>query len=383
MQNTTIQISGNNAQGNPILSVITKRTYNINNDGTCSLSEEQLPLIESPTFYDENEDILNNDTDLYPHKPLTDIIVKGKARTTDKTTSFSASVEIDKQYRNFNIIGDRKLYRNQVNKLVFSDPEIITEIPLTYNFAYGGKDLIAEQPIREKIEADEDLKHLKDVLDLFKGSPFRYPRNPEGKGYILETSDAALENFELPNIEDPKRLLTPETIVCEKIENWCKMPLPMSTDWVHPGWFPRVAYFGSYPIPESFDEDAYEIRKKLVDADILKSSIDNKKQYFNYRACNGASLGLQARHFLGGESCRLINIHPTQTEFVFKLPFDQPKIKIDNRKDKLVKANVTMHSVIIEPDSNRLSIVWCGSIKALRPYMEHELKNMPFEVQWK
>ena len=160
------------------------------------------------------------------------------------------------------------------------------------------------------------------------------------------------------------------------------MPVPVCTDWLDPGWFPRIAYFGIYPLPKGLDENIYEIKNNWTDEDVLKSTNNLKKAQFSYRACNGASLGLQSKYLQGGESCRLINIHPSQKEFVFKLPKERPRIKVDGRNGKLLKTYPVIHSVIIEPEENRVSIVWCGSAKALRPYFEEELKNMPFEVKW-
>ncbi|MDO6597312.1 DUF2169 domain-containing protein [Oceanihabitans sp. 2_MG-2023] len=382
MKETIQLISGNNVSGKPILSLIVKRTYIILNNGTCIYNEVQKPITKEHTFYDDNEKHIDQDIDLYTYKPLTDVIVKGKARTNKKTNSFQACVEIARLKLDITIFGNRNLYKANNGIPTFTTPENILEVPLTYNFAYGGKDLLAERHLKERIENDTKLKYLNEVTDLLAGSPYRYQRNPEGKGYITSLNEEGLEKVELPNLENPYQLVTPENIVCKSIAHWQKMPLPVATDFVHPGWFPRVAYFGMYPIPKGFDEDAYEITKKLVDEEILKSRFEIKKAHFNFRAFNSASLGLQSRYLHGGESCRLTNIHPNKTEFVFKLPNEQPKIKIDNRKGKLIKADVNMHSVIIEPDTNSLSIVWCGTIKALRPYMEEELEKMPFEVKW-
>ena len=36
----------------------------------------------------------------------------------------------------------------------------------------------------------------------------------------------------------------------------------------------------------------------------------------------------------------------------------------------------------IEPDENRVCVVWCGSAPALRPYMPDELERMPFRIDW-
>jgi hypothetical protein len=40
-----------------------------------------------------------------------------------------------------------------------------------------------------------------------------------------------------------------------------------------------------------------------------------------------------------------------------------------------------IHTLLIEPDERRLSIVWRGSCAALRPYAREELESMPFWVE--
>lgn len=382
MDNIVQQISGKDHKGRFILSLIAKRTYAINSDGTCTLSNEQTPLSQDIKFHNEFPEIIAQDSDLYHYKPFTDIIIKGKARSAKKTNSFIASVQLAKLNLNLNIIGNRKAYLNKSNKIVFSEAETISEIPLEYNHAYGGKDLLAEKPLREKLENDDSLKFTKDILNLLEGSPYRYPRNPSGKGYIIEPTNEAIENLELPNIENQEQLLTSDNLICKRVEEWYKMPVPIGTNWVSPGWFPRVGYYGLYQLPKNIDDSLYEIKKGWSDLNLLNSKFRIKEAQFNFRFCNGASLGLQSKHLVGGEHCMLINIHPKKQEFVIKLPSDRPEMKVDGRNGKLLKVNPRIQTVIIEPETNKLSIIWSGNGKAKRPYFKEELKTMPYYIKW-
>ena len=383
MENTIQQISGKNAKDKFILALVVKRTYTINDDGSCILDANQIPLHQDVIFDSNSPEVIAHDSDLYYFKPYTDIVVKGKARSVKKVKSFMASVEIAKAKSNLELIGNRKVYRKNTGALTFDEPESIAEIPLTYQYAYGGKDLLAEKPLRDKIENDPSLKYSKNILEIMQGSPYRYPRNPLGKGYVIEPHAETLETLELPNIEDPNNKLTPNSLICKSPHNWHRMPVPVCTDWVSPGWFPRIGYYGLYDLPPALDENIYEIKNGWADLNVLQSKFRIKEAQFNFRFCNGASLGLQTNYLQGGEQCRLTNIHPNKKEFVFQLPKEQPQIKVDGRNGKLLKTAPNMHSVIIEPDQKKLSIVWCGSATAIRPYFEEELKMMPFEVKWR
>ncbi|MBQ0786305.1 MAG: DUF2169 domain-containing protein [Oceanihabitans sp.] len=382
MATTTQQISGRNPKGKYILSGIAKRTYKINKDGSCSLHEEQKPIIASHVMHPDNDEEFLWDTDLYPFKTMTDIVVKGIARSTTAVKSFEASVSIGKIGTSIQVFADRKLHKTANGVFQFISENTIEEIPISYAFAYGGKDLIAEAPLRKMVENDENFKYASEILDVFKGSPYRYPRNPIGKGYLIDTSAENIEQLQLPNIENPFQLLTPETIVCKNVLEWYKMPIPVGTEWIHPGWFPRIAYFGKYALPKGLDENITEIAHHLTSDSILKSDPHPSNSYFDFRACNGASLGLQSRFLVGGESCLLTNMHPQKKEFLITLPKESPKIKVDGRNGKLLNTDPVIHSVTIEPEENLLTIVWCGSAKAIRPYMQEELEKMPFEVKW-
>ncbi|MCC6554755.1 MAG: hypothetical protein IT372_17410 [Polyangiaceae bacterium] len=41
-----------------------------------------------------------------------------------------------------------------------------------------------------------------------------------------------------------------------------------------------------------------------------------------------------------------------------------------------------LHSVLIEPDLWRVTLLWAGHTPARRPYMLEELARMPFLAEW-
>ncbi len=370
------QISGRQQDTSYILSIIVKRTYDIEENGNCILSDYQVPIISEIISYEDYPKLISNDTDLYPFKYFTDIIIKGKAFAMRKSSRFLAEVEIDRNKISYLIVGNRKAYLNSTGELKFTEPELIQEVPLRYDFAYGGKDTIAEQKIQ--MPDHELTKYLPADLDLLQNSLYRYRRNPLGKGFLVEPNKKSIDILELPNLEDPENLLKPENIVVKDPAQWYKLPLPRCTDWVDPLWFPRIAYFGLWNIENNVALP--EVYKKWADADIL--SIKPNIGQFNLRGTNGASLGLQLPYIRYNETIKLTNMHPKFSNFVIHLPTEYPTIWVDGRKGKLLPTKPVIHTIIIEPGVNRVSIVWRGSAPALRPYHEEELKTMPYKVEW-
>lgn len=371
------QISGRSSDFSYILSLIVKRTYRISENATCILSDDQVPITRQIKSYEDAPKLISTDTDLYPFKYFTDIVIKGRVSSVRRSSRFLASLEIAGNTISFLVIGNRKAYLNSTGEIKFTEAELIEEVPLRYDYAYGGKDTTAEQKIQ--LPDPEQTKYLSSDIDLLQDSPYRYRRNPMGKGFLVEPNKESIEILGLPNLEDPKNFLTPENIVVKDPSKWYKLPLPRCTDWFNPLWFPRIAYFGLWNIENKVELP--EVQKKWADANIL--SIRPNVGLFNLRATNGASLGLQLPYIKPGEVIRLTNMHPKFKDFVFQLPTEHPDIWVDGRKGKLLPTKPVIHTVVIEPDENRVSIVWRGCGPALRPYHEEELKTMPFKVEWR
>lgn len=370
------QVSGKNEKGQYILSVLVKRTYLILKSGQCIPAGDSLPLEDDFTFYPHNPNLIDRDTDTVPFKLLTDFVVKGSARAIRPMPQFT--VEVHVANNNIKILAIGKRRASMVfNSIIFSEPEFVQEVPLRYDYAYGGRDAAAESAI--ELPPKEYVQHLPPEMDLLAGNLTRYPRNPEGKGYLVEKNRDAIEQLELPNLEDPEDRLTPARLIPPSLERWFDQPIPRATDWVNPTWFPRLAYFGFYHAPEGAPANITEVSRRWAEENIMAAK---QAGDVHFRACNSASLGLQIPYLTGGTQCRLVNIHPLSPDFLFKLPEQFPKIWVDGRKGKLLETKPVIHSVVVEPDVNCLSIVWRGAAPAIRPYFDEELKEMPFKVEW-
>src|SRR4029077_13077863 len=99
-------------------------------------------------------------------KPATDIVVIGKVHAPHGTpmACTEASIEVGDVRKTIAVFGDRGAMLEGNGKTPrYSDPTLFTELPLLYERAYGGADTTGE-------------------LD------FAYPRNPVGRGLVLQDS---------------------------------------------------------------------------------------------------------------------------------------------------------------------------------------------------
>ena len=372
-----LQVSGFDPEARPILSVLVKRTYQILPDGRANPASEQLPLRLDIENDEDNPRRFHRDTDAYPFKVRTDVVVHGAVEGRGRPST-TASVRVGNTLKAIAVFGDRKVALTGTGRLLFSDPEPIEKIPLRYDRAYGGIDQAAHDRHGNPVEALN--KYMNPPFDPFLASPYLYPRNHVGVGYLVEATAAAVDRLVLPNLEDPADLLSPDRLVVGASGRWPLMPIPQSFDWVDMGTFPRLAYAGVVHDHEPLRAPVAEVARGFAPANLL----DEKplEQQIDARFTSGASLGLQVPYLMGGETCQLENIHPRQQVWSFRVPAERPEIKVDGRNGTLKDTSPVIHTLEIDAEKSLVSVLWRGSAAALRPYGDEELKTMPLLVRW-
>jgi hypothetical protein len=376
---TVRQVSGKDPAGNFILSVLAKRTYQLLDDGRLILAPEQEPLVLEPLEDPDTPQILAHDVDLYPYKPRTDLIVEGHAYGYGARRSFHATVSVEGHTVYLLVSGERRCTMGPHGRLLFSEPEPVERIALSYAQAYGGADRAAEEkyatPIMEVLAKDPRV-------DPSRVSPFLYPRNPAGRGYLVEPTAEGVEQLQLPCLEDPYDPLTPERLPVGHPLSWLKMPLPYAPGWLAHDWFPRIGYFGLVPAYDPPEGPIAEVARGFTPPDILGIIPGRPTAEAAFRATCGAAPMLQLPLLRGGETISLDSLHPRRQRFTFSLPRDRPRMWTDGRKGKLNNADPVLHTVLVQPDEGLLMVLWRGSAPALRPYASEELERMPLRVEW-
>ena len=370
------QVSGNDVSGAPVLSILAKRSYKWSGKDWVP-DPEPAELVEEPK-YDDSKEILETDADVFPLKPFTDVVVKGFAYSRGKPV-IEAGMFIDGKGKTLRACGDRRATIGPAGKPVFSDPKPFDKIPLTYAFAYGGRDRVAEKKLGYPGAGVFGLLIPEGDSNPENTSPFRYPRNPAGRGYLTEANKEGIESALLPNLEDPRDHLTPERLVSGDVAWWPWQPMPAAMGWMDYGWFPRIGFFGVVPMYRRKPKPFPEVERGFATADIADPLIQTKEKAFNFTC--GASLGLRFSLLKGGEAMTVRGLSPRQPEEQWLLP-RAPKMFTDGRKGKLNPAEPVLHTVVLEPEAPKLTLLWRGAARAMRQYLPDELKKMPFAVEW-
>jgi len=340
--------------GAPIVSTLMKRTYDVSPAGTCSPSEEQLPLeLDAPpdaswkgTWEDE--------LDLWPYKLATDVVVFGSAHAPERgCTRMEVSVEVGRVARKrIAVLGDRECHQRPDGTLRIAEPAPFETIPVAYDRAYGGVDATVAYP-REPQSLGDAM-----AMSLPAG---QYPRNPVGKGYVVARRPETLEGLALPNLEDPEDLLDADRLIVRSPELWHRQPLPQSFGWLDPGWFPRCALAGGLPFYEP-DENVSEVALGYLASDyrrrIETAELD---ELISFRLPSGASPGLTVPYLRGDETLRVTGMTP-EGDWRISLPADLPRPAISWRGQPL-DLELAIHTVCLLVEERRLFVVWRASAR--------------------
>jgi hypothetical protein len=184
-------------------------------------------------------------------------------------------------------------------------------MPITYERAFGGVDSGSSKP----------------EIDWY------WP-NPVGTGFAV--SDRAIADVRVPNVEYPD----------DPIRSWKARPRPAGLGIIGPHWQERAAFAGTY------DKAWTDHRQPLlpVDFDLRHFQVVPKDQ--------------QALQFLsGGEPVSLMNLTPSGL-----LRFFLPRVvlRLETRfmdEERREHPPAQLHTVILEPDFPRVSLVWHSTIE--------------------
>ncbi len=288
--------------------VAVKGTFDIRADGTTVPAEKQEKVVLAPEFAgDPQSSSLLNDTDL-PHKKLaTDVLLQGHAYAPagKPATRLSVGLKVANIQKVLHVTGDR-VWLDSIGGVAISDPQPFLKMPITYERAFGGMDLI-----------DEDEKqHDWDV------------RNPAGCGFATKAEH--LIGKPVPNIEDPNDLIT----------GWKQRPRPMGFGPIAGYWHPRVKLAGTY------DENWEKQRLPLLPED------------FDERYHQSAPEDQQVPGYLkGGELVQLVNLTP-EGRFQFLLPRIFLGFTTHFFDGTSESHRSVLHTVILKPDVPQVVMVW-------------------------
>ena len=293
--------------GTEVWLVAVKASFDILEDARLRVAKEQAPVLRLPEHHGEaGHSSVKYDADLVLTKVNTDIVVVGHACAPAGTqvNLLDCGFRVGAVQKLVRVFGDRTWASNGA-----TTAQAFEKMPVVYERAFGGTD-----PHSSDAATHWDL------------------RNPVGTGFVGDKPPPA--GLRLPNIEDPKAL----------IAQWKDKPSPAGLGVVATHWQPRAAMAGTY------GAEWQETR-----APLLAHDLDD-------RWFQSTPPDQQAAGFLqGGEPVILHNLGPHGPGG--RLQFYLPKVDLRFEThfydgSQVPHASCNLHTVILEPDLPRVSVVW-------------------------
>jgi len=358
-------------QGSYVYALV-KRTYTMKSGGLKQVEAE-------PLFHDLRDEDLEPrivaGTDFWDHKEHTDFVVLGTAFAPGgvPVTQQEVSVRVGDVEKRLAVFGKRTITWGDDGAPHIDPTEPFTEMPLTAENAYGGIDWRVTLP-----EAEMEDPLMATMLEA--DHPGLYPRNPFGKGYLVEPGE--VPEMEAPNLEDPDDLLTPERLIVKDPRDWYKQPLPWHLDWVHPVCFPRNVHFAGgmdawFEGPE--DEGMPEVARGFLMPNYRQvMEARSLEQGPHPRFYQEASHGMVLPSLQGGEPVQLTGMHPEQEVLRCSLP-RPPELRITIEGDEQA-VQPRLHHVVCFPDQKKVTMVWGGIRDLTRTFIPGIHKHIPISI---
>jgi len=288
--------------------VAVKCTFDIRPDGSTAISADQPPVLRTPEYHGEpGKSSIKYEADLVLTKPTTDVILVGHAYAPGghPVSALDAGFRIGPLEKLLRITGDRTW-----GALGPSAPAPFDRMPIVYERAFGGGDPRSAHP-----ERDWDW------------------RNPVGTGFAVSRDN--LSGVPLPNVEYPD----------DCVRGWKDRPRPGGFGAIACHWQPRVRFAGTY-------DDAW-----------VKTRLPLAPHDFDDRFFQCAPEDQRPSAFLrGGEPVALHHLTPDGD-----VRFALPKVFLGFETrfyggGREIHKDRRLHSVILEPDFPRVSLVWHSAL---------------------
>lgn len=340
--------------GQPTVGLLLKRTYLMLPHGRVALADEaaQEPLYDvevpyAPLPLPRVSPVRFGDDGLC-FKQHTDIIVQGAGHTYHpRVLETQVSIRFGALKREVRVVGDRRGEWGPSGP-AFSEPAPFLSLPIRYDHAYGGLDATAlERSERPLLDPAAVVPWL---------TPFHYPRNPAGKGYLLELDRPSFEGLAIPNLEHLEERLTPQRLALGPGGSWLDAPIPAGMDWQPSYCFPRRADLGPAPAP-----DAAEPPLDFAQA---------------------ASPGFTVASLRLDDEIELHNLHPSSPVIRCSLPAEAPRVLL-SLPSKQIALQPHLNTVVLRPGVREIVVVWLASAAVDRLYPQEILEQLPRTVSFR
>ncbi len=311
-------------------------------------------------------------SDFWPQKAFTDVVVQGSAFAAgaNPVPEVEVRLEVGEVERRIVVFGDRDILFQASGTPRIGPPEPFEEMALTWENAYGGLDDRTPVPEPTSIVELMRLKH---------DHPGLYPRNPFGKGYLVEPGP--LGGATMPNLEDPLDRLTTERIVTRDPRRWYRQPIPACFDFMPVGCFPRKVFMDPqsepwHPAPD--DASLPEVERGFMWAG-YRARMREARSTPDPLFFQGGSHGLILGRLDPGTPVQVSGMHPEHPVIRFLTP-EAPVLRLWG-DGQILEASSRLHHMVVRPEDLTVTTVYGVTGRSPRGFIPGIHKHIPIYLQ--
>lgn len=360
---STRMIPGYAPDGGHILSVLAKKTYAIAHQQVAQEDlEDPIGLFEADIHYgagNPKTDPVQVESDLVAYKPCVDFVVVGSAHAPrgKRARFFDVGAQVGAAVRMVRVFGNRTVQVKTFG-FEFTEPEPFESMPLHYGLAYGGTDSVSDP-----------------------GTTCTYPRNPVGKGFVVKKDLKALHGLALPNLEDPRQILTADNLLVGKFADWERMPIPQAFSPTGKNFHPRLDLAGLPLDDRTAQEWAHQQKIAAMPQVGANADPGAAPPVLNPLFFNGAPEGQRYPFLKGDETIRLSYMDPDFPLFEFKLPYEVPNLFLEANNEGPEELAAVLQTVVVHKQTNQVTLLWRGSCYYGGPLAMAEWTALEFGVE--
>ncbi len=297
----TLPFPTTNEDGDPMLTVVAKGTFDIVPDAFVRFSRTPTPIRTTPVHWDpEKPSSVRFEDDVVPFKPCTDIIVNGTAFAPGGKAlpSWHTGVRVGNHYKCVTITGPRAWVHTPLLGWSLSPIVPVRQVPLRYELAFGGEG---------------------------------YESNPVGIGQI-----------DLTAVDKSKTVLAPQILCGDGVTPRFGEEYPVEGfGAIARAWQPRRGFAGSF-------NEAWQ-----------KHTPQRLPDDFSIAHWSAAHPDLCAYSFFrGDEEVTLTGMHPEMATIRFQLPNQLVAVGLVHASGFRHGSPARLDTILIDADSMRVELTW-------------------------
>lgn len=323
---------------------------------------------------------LIHDTELIAGlKPATDVLLSGSAHSQRGALPvLTTALRVGPVAKITQVTGERQILLKGGRDLSFTSPEPFTTMELTWDRAYGGRDIYVESKMAA--EPRGALHRPRDVEPEAELGMLSYPRNAFGRGFFLDIDRERIAGTLAPNLEDPADPVRPERMIISDYLDWIDCPVAACFEPIDLFTFPRALFF----VPAEFNKPSRPVHEvtngALTAADLELADVSTGTPHS--KSFNCAPAGLSTHRLYGAERVQLWNLHRERELLEFDLPGERPRLLVEPPGVQTRELSALLQTVLIEPELDRVTLTWAGALEVASPYAQESTERMRHAVTW-